>query len=338
MDNDKIYIIVPVYKVEPYLERCVDSILKQTYTNWELVLVDDGSPDNCPAICDRYAAEHGNITVIHQDNGGVSAARNTGIEYALKHGDLENNWINFIDSDDFVHPCYLEYLYRAAKEAGTDVSSCKNIRTESSTTVLSATLKFEYKCIAPEEYLSTHRIHATVAWGKLYKLFLFNEIRYPRGKIFEDEFTTYKLIFQYTVIAVIDPVLYYWYLNPNSITSSVWNPNRMDVFDALDEQIVFFNENGYRSAYRASVDFLYWSGIKQHMLIRGLSPKYNAYLPKVKQWQKYAFSLFTKEFGYKKAFSYWFEIRFLHPMKSVLKNESIFSFLKRRIHKKLHIR
>ena len=320
MDNDKIYIIVPVYKVEPYLERCVESILKQTYTNWELVLVDDGSPDNCPAICDRYAAGHGNITVIHQDNGGISAARNAGIEYALKHGDLENNWISFIDSDDFVHPCYLEYLYRAAVEAGVDISSCKNIRTESSTTDLSDTLKFEYKCIAPEEYWSTHRIHATVAWGKLYRLSIFKNIRYPVNKLFEDEFTTYRILFNYKKIAVIETILYFWYMNLNSITSSPWNPSRIDAITALNEQLIFFDTNGYSSAYIPSAQHLLYHTVRQLMFIKNLSPQYDMYFREVVKYRDDAFHLYLKKVGFIQAFSFWFTVRIVSPAKRVLRN------------------
>ena len=105
-----ISVIVPVYKVEKYLSRCIDSILAQTYTDFELILVDDGSPDNCGKICDGYA-EKDNRVVIHQGNGGISAARNAGIDWAFENSDSE--WIAFIDSDDWVHPLYLECLYNA---------------------------------------------------------------------------------------------------------------------------------------------------------------------------------------------------------------------------------
>ena len=110
----QISVIVPIYKVEQYLERCVDSILNQTFTDFELVLVDDGSPDNCGAICDEYAKKNERIVVIHKENGGLSDARNAGIEWALNNSGSE--WITFIDSDDWVHIDYLEYLYNSAKK------------------------------------------------------------------------------------------------------------------------------------------------------------------------------------------------------------------------------
>ncbi len=105
-------IIVPVYKVEPYLRRCVDSILAQTFTDFELILVDDGSPDNCPAICDEYVEKDDRVHVIHQENGGLSAARNAGIDWAFANSNSQ--WLNFVDSDDWVHPEYLERLRNAA--------------------------------------------------------------------------------------------------------------------------------------------------------------------------------------------------------------------------------
>ena len=112
-------IVVPVYKVEKYLKRCVDSILAQTFTDYELILVDDGSPDNCPEICDELAEKHSQIYVIHQKNGGLSAARNSGIEWALKNS--ESEWITFIDSDDWIHPQYLESMLNANLRNNTQV-------------------------------------------------------------------------------------------------------------------------------------------------------------------------------------------------------------------------
>lgn len=118
----KISIIVPVYKVENYIRRCVDSILAQTFTDFELILVDDGSPDNCGKICEEYAKKDERIVVIHKENGGLSDARNAGIDWSLKTSN--SRWITFIDSDDWIHPNYLEFLYRAAKNTNCKISIC----------------------------------------------------------------------------------------------------------------------------------------------------------------------------------------------------------------------
>lgn len=118
----EISVIVPVYKVEPYLRRCVDSILSQTFTDFEVILVDDGSPDDCPAICDEYAGKDERVRVIHQENGGLSAARNAGLDWVFANSD--SRWISFVDSDDCVHPKFLEYLHRAGVENNVQISIC----------------------------------------------------------------------------------------------------------------------------------------------------------------------------------------------------------------------
>ena len=334
---DKIFIIVPVYKVEAYLERCVRSILNQTCSNWELVLVDDGSPDNCPAICDRYAAEYENITVIHQENAGVSVARNTGVSYALSHGDENRDWLTFIDSDDFVHPKYLEYLYRAAVEAGTEISSCRNLRTEKSDISLEEDIPLKYDVLSAEDYWCWNNIMAGLQTAKLYRLRLYSGVTYPAGKIYEDGLVSYQILFQQTSIAVIWDKLYYWYVNPNSITSASWTPAQIDAITALDEQLVYFRAHGYHKAYRPTVKFLFWHSLKQLIKVRALSPEYDRYIPELKARWKRAFKLYTEEFSLCSAAAYWFEIRLVGPAKRILKNESPIAFLKRKLKRLLHL-
>lgn len=235
--------VVPIYKVEAYLECCIDSIPNQTYLNFGLVLVDDGSLDNCPAICDRYAAVYENITAIHQENGGVSAARNAGIDYAFQNGNSEQDWINFIDSDDFGHPLYLEYLYKAVKESGAEICRCGNVVSSKAAFDSAPIASFKYESLAPEVYWVRKFTDATVAWGKLYRVCLFEKIRYPLGKLYEDNFTTYKLLFQHNYIAVVWTTLYCWYTSPESITRSIWSPRNMVILDTL--------ENNWLSSERA---------------------------------------------------------------------------------------
>ncbi len=126
MENELISVIIPVYKVEDYLRRCVDSVLNQTYKNLELILVDDGSPDGCPAICDEYAAKDSRVHVIHKENGGVSSARNAGLDYVFsREGECpQGGYIAFIDSDDWVHPYYFERLIRAGKKHNAQIVIC----------------------------------------------------------------------------------------------------------------------------------------------------------------------------------------------------------------------
>lgn len=123
-----ISVVVPVYKVEKYLNRCVDSILNQTFLDFVLILVDDGSPDNCGKICDDYAKRDNRVNIIHKQNGGLSEARNYGIEWALKNSDSE--WITFIDSDDWVHPLFLELLLDAVVKNNVNLGICDYLSAE----------------------------------------------------------------------------------------------------------------------------------------------------------------------------------------------------------------
>lgn len=233
----KISIVVPVYKVEKYINRCVDSILAQTFTDFELILVDDGSPDNCGAICDDYAAEDSRIHVIHQKNGGLSAARNAGIDWVFTNSDSE--WITFIDSDDWVHAKYLESLQQAAQHSHSEVVIGGFECTEGENPDVDES-KLSETMWNVERFYCEQNVTATVAWGKLYKKHCFQKIRYPVGKLHEDEFVTYRILFQYDTVAVIKQPLYAYYQNPEGITGSKWNPKRLDWFEARQEQLSFF--------------------------------------------------------------------------------------------------
>ena len=185
----QICVIVPVYKVEPYLRRCVDSILAQTFQNFELILVDDGSPDNCGAICDEYASRDARIRVIHQKNGGLSAARNTGIDWAFANSDSQ--WLAFVDSDDWVHPKYLELLYQTAKKYGVRICQCLYVETDSVSPAPEVGTKSQL--ISSEEQYT--QWYSAYAWDKLFNKACFEKIRYPVGKIYEDVAIWYKLLF-----------------------------------------------------------------------------------------------------------------------------------------------
>ncbi len=234
----KISVIVPVYKVEEYLRRCVDSILNQTFQDFELILVDDGSPDNCPQICDEYAQKDNRVFVIHKENGGLSDARNKGIDWAFENSDSE--WITFIDSDDWVYAQYLELLYKGVIENNCEISSCRYYSTKGE---LPEEKGSEIKILFPEDFWTGFGINAVAAWGKLYKKKLWENYRFPKGKIHEDQYTTYKLIFSTNKIFLVTKELYYYFSNEKGITKSKWSPQRMVVFDAKKEQISFFKKN-----------------------------------------------------------------------------------------------
>ena len=264
----KISIIVPVYNVELYLHRCIDSILAQTFTDFELILVDDGSPDNCGKICDEYAEKDSCIHVIHKENGGLSDARNAGIDWAFANSDSE--WIAFIDSDDWIHPKYLEALYNAVKETGCEISICGYEETTGDSPKVDD-INLQAVTVSTEDFFCEHNVNAVVAWGKLYKKGLFQEIRYPVGKLHEDEFTTYKLLFQYENCAFVNQPMYFYYKNTDSITKSVWTPKRLHSIEALTECVFFFENRKIQEAYRFSIIRLaenifgnYWGMTKCH--------------------------------------------------------------------------
>ena len=238
-------IVVPVYKVEKYLKRCVDSILGQTYQDFELILVDDGSPDQCGDICEEYACQDKRIIVLHRENGGLSAARNTGIEWIFENS--RSQYLTFIDSDDWIHPQYLEILLQVLKKNNVAVSvadfkSVKEYRAEIIKDFVHLPME---EVTGAEDFFLNHEWNFNYAWGKLYRREYFKQIRYPEGKKFEDTFTTYKILFAAGKVAFIDLPLYYYFYNMEGISHSLWTPSELAVMDGIREQINFYKANGF---------------------------------------------------------------------------------------------
>lgn len=231
MQHPMISVIVPVYNVEKYLQECVDSLLRQTYSPIEIILIDDGSTDSCPAICDRYAAADETIRVIHQQNKGLSGARNTGIDAA--QGEL----ISFVDSDDTTEPDMLERLYVLLRDNNADIASsgidiAKPINgVYTSEEALMHILKEDGNLV-------------TSAWGKLYRAELFTGIRFPEGLIYED-FATMPLLFDKSErIAHTSDILYHYRRdNETSITHSAFNQNRLVLYTVSDLVDAFLTEH-----------------------------------------------------------------------------------------------
>jgi glycosyltransferase involved in cell wall biosynthesis len=209
---DLISVIVPVYKVEPYLRQCVDSILAQTYTNLEVILVDDGSPDNCGMICDEYAAKDPRVKVIHKENGGVSCARNGGIDVA------SGEFICFVDSDDVISPYFVEYLKRAQESCDADISYCGHRRFYEESLPLPHTEEgpFEHQELlvlsGPEALANQFAIWYTPnVWDKLIRRSLFENLRFPKAKRAEDLWMSYHLLAKAPKIAGIKKCELYYY-------------------------------------------------------------------------------------------------------------------------------
>lgn len=218
MNQPLISVIVPIYNVEKYLDKCVDSIINQTYKNLEIILVDDGSPDNCPAMCDNWAKKDSRIKVIHKTNGGLSDARNHGLDIAT------GEYVTFVDSDDWLELDGIESLVKPLKDKCYDIVIggfyFNSEKSESSiypnqNTPLTTTEAIKRILIGTEINHSSS--------AKLYNLTLFKNIRYPKGKFYEDFFTVFKIVNSSKLIYIINAPIYHYWKNPESITQSITN-------------------------------------------------------------------------------------------------------------------
>ena len=241
--NPVVSIIVPVYNAKEYLRRCVDSILGQEYTDFELLLIDDGSQDGSGAICDEYAAKDMRVRVIHKENGGVSEARNLAMKNA------RGTYLQFADSDDWITPDATKLLVRMAEEDGCDLVISDFYRVAGERVSQKGDIE-EDGCMTREQF-AAHMMenpadfYYGVLWNKLYRRELFQEIRYPLGRIHEDEATTYRIYDQVKRAAYVDSSLYGYFVTPASITRG-FNPKRMDWVYAVAERMDFFEKRGYR--------------------------------------------------------------------------------------------
>ena len=211
--SPEISIIVPVYKVEKYLNECIDSILAQTFTDFELILVDDGSPDNCPALCDAAAEKDSRVRVIHQQNKGLSGARNAGINVA------RGNWLGFVDSDDMIDPTFCEKMLHAAVQAGAEMAVCNILRMKENKALDS----YQEHCLK-DEVLSreeiVHRIQLSpfyMVMTRLCRREVFEKIRFPEGKNYEDAFTAPEILERVNKAACVAEPLYQYRLRSGSI-------------------------------------------------------------------------------------------------------------------------
>lgn len=242
---DLISVIIPIYKVEKYIHKCINSVLNQTYKNLEIILVDDGSPDKCGEICDEYKKSDSRIKIIHKKNGGLSDARNKGIEI------MTGDYVAFIDSDDYVDKNYIKELYESIKTNQAGIAVCNyykyydNIGKKEYDKKSLNDKKIFNNIEALKDVLTTYSVIDVVTWNKLYKseLFIKNQIRFPFGKLHEDNFTTYKLLYFSNKTIFIEKPLYYYRLRSNSIMTSGFNTRRLDVLEAGVETKEFIKKH-----------------------------------------------------------------------------------------------
>ena len=261
--------IVPVYKAEAYLDHCVQSIVDQTYTNLEIILVDDGSPDNCPAMCDAWASKDPRIRVIHQKNAGGGPARNTGLDIAT--GEL----IGFIDSDDYIAPQMYEYLYSLIDDE-IDIAECGYIDTwDDATTFTAAATSFVV--YTPEAAMKAHILDTTfrqLIWNKLYRRHTTTGVRFPSGTKIDDEFFTYRLLGNARKLAHSDFPLYAYRQQPASLMHSMGARRRAEAIEAKVQRNAYLQQR-FPSLVGESLKNLWFTALYQGQLaMRELHPSF----------------------------------------------------------------
>ena len=258
MDLELVSVIIPVYKVEPYLDKCVETVLRQSYSNIEVWLIDDGSPDSCGLLCDHWAEKDRRIRVIHKENGGLADARNTGLDAA--NGD----YIVFVDSDDYVASDMVEKLYKALKAGDADMSICNFLHVYENgdpvPDLCDARPIGDEVITGQEAIIKMHTPekgrwigwYYSMAWNKLYKKELFSEIRYPKGKLCEDVFIAHWLFGKCNRIACISDVCYYYLRRTGRITyGRNYKTNLHDAEGYLDRALYCYDHGLYRAAGHA---------------------------------------------------------------------------------------
>ena len=275
-------IIVPVYRVEEYLHRCVDSILGQTCSDFELILVDDGSPDNCGTICDEYARQDSRIRVIHQENGGLSAARNAGIDWVMRHSDSQ--WLTFVDSDDWIHRDYLKTLLQAAQAHDANISACGLTRTSQFRE--DAEVPRHAVCMDAQRAYAEYYGMCMTACCKIYRKFLFEDLRFPVGKLHEDCYVTHIPLFRAGRIAICDAPLYYYYTNPGSITRVKWSEKRLQEIESHELRAQWLKEQGHDLAYRSETEVYVMTVYEHTEVLAKLSREDRTYVPHLKMLRK----------------------------------------------------
>lgn len=247
----EISIIIPVYNVEKYVKKCIDSVLEQSFKDFEVILVNDGSTDSSAIICNKYRDKDDRISVINKKNGGLSSARNIGIEKS------RGKYITFIDSDDFISKDYIKRLYYNIINNKADISICNNKRfqVEKDTNeykVNNKTLVFNAeKCL--ENLYGEGWSNYVTAWGKLYRKELFNNIRFPEGKINEDLYIMYKVYLSANKIVYNDSELYFYRYREDSIMNKKLTYKNFDELEAFENNINFYIENKYYNLEKKSI-------------------------------------------------------------------------------------
>lgn len=250
---DLISVIVPVYNVEAYLDKCISSIVNQTYRNLEIILVDDGSPDNCPAMCDAWKEKDSQIVVLHKENGGLSDARNAGMGAA--HGEF----ISFIDGDDWIEPRFFEILQHELEAQNADVAAVQ-YRLCWEGDACERQSAYEHVTVYDRQMAMRLLIQnqiKQVVWNKLYRSAQIRDIPFEKGKFHEDEFWTYQVIGRIERFAAIDYIGYDYFQRAGSIMGAGYSPKRLDAVEAKTRRQAYLTEHMPELAPEGARDLLF---------------------------------------------------------------------------------
>lgn len=234
-----ISVIVPVYKVEKFINRCVDSILVQSFTDFELWLVDDGSPDNCGMICDEYAQKDERVRVIHKKNGGLSDARNAALDV------MQGEYVLFVDSDDWIAVDALETMYSALKRTGAEVATGNIISVHENGTEEALYSPTQVETVLKGEEMLTTLLRPN-ACNRLYKAEIFHNLRYPVGRLYEDVFVYHKILSQIDSMVLTGKYSYYYLVRSGSIMNSAYNIKFTDIVDAVYDRAKWLDSIGQK--------------------------------------------------------------------------------------------
>lgn len=249
--NPLISVIVPIYNVEKYLARCVDSIVNQTYKNLEIILIDDGSPDRCPQMCDDYAEKDSRIKVVHKKNGGLSDARNAGMAVAT------GEYISFIDSDDYVSDDFFECLLDVMNKENSDIVECSVVKFYEDNRFDEFSDDLSVKTYDTQDAMSAliaeNPFHQHV-WNKLYKTELVKDIPYAVGKLNEDEFWTYQVFGRANKVSKLNKTMYYYFQRNSSIMGVGYNIRRLDALEGKANRQKYIENNFPDLSMQAKID------------------------------------------------------------------------------------
>lgn len=285
-----ISVIIPVYKCEDFLQSCINSILNQTFSDFEIILVDDGSPDNSGKLCDELAKKHTDIAVIHQENQGQAAARNNGVKVA------RGEWLHFVDCDDSLHPEILENLYNAVTKNNVSLAMCSAIQEEKIPEDFNSHKEVKFNTLKMTEdnilnLCKNEKYYYWVVWGKLIHKTIYEKYPLTEGRIYEDNAIVCKWLYEAKTVAITDAPLYFYYINTTGTTKKAFTEKQLDVLWAFKEQIDFFCSLGFNKMTEHLAT--YYMEISANMYYRAKTENGESFIPFIKKCEKEIKSLYA---------------------------------------------